>query len=412
MANKRPNGEGSFYYDEKKQLYRAMVVTPAGKRLTKASKDVEVVKDWLNEQRLLVGRNQHVEPSALTLSQWLGMWLETYSKPNVRQRSYESNQNTISHFDSIGNIPLQKLTAVNIQTLYNDLQEEGYAASSIHKYHSVLVSALKQAIINKHINLNVAQLAKPPKIVKDDLEIFTDNEIETLLTVAKKDRFYPALILAVTTGMRLGEVLGIRWRDIDLDNGFLFVKQNLQATKAKGIIFEPPKTKAGLRKIPLPEKTVIALKEYKKRWSESYLKYKKKDDIEKKQNSDLVFVTNVHTPIIPRNFISRFWDKLQIKAEFYINNYQPHPLSTKEKIPVTLERYRSTIDGWKIFNHKNFHALRHTYATRLLSSGVPITDVSKVLGHAKVSTTLDIYSHAIPENFGLISEKISLAFLR
>lgn len=409
--SKRPNGEGSLFFDEKKRLHRAMIVTPAGKRLTKSSKNEDIVKDWLNEQRLLIGRNQHVEPSTLTLTQWLNIWVETYSKPNIRQRSFESNQSIINRFDPIGGTLLQKLSAVIIQTLYNDMYEEGYAASSIHKYHSILVSALKQAIINKHIVTNVAQLAKPPKIVKDELEVFTDSEIDLLLTVAKKNRFYPALMLAVTTGMRLGEVLGIRWRDIDLDNGFLFVRQNLQATKDKGIIFEPPKTKAGFRKIPLPDKTIRALEEHKKHWSESYLKYKKKEDTEKKQKSDLVFVTKLHTPILPGNFTNRFWYRLQMDVEFYINRYDAKPLSTKEKLKDTLKRCRST-EEWKIFNVKNFHALRHTYATKLLSSGVPITDVSKVLGHAKVSTTLDIYSHAIPENLQLIAEKISTAFFK
>jgi integrase len=411
MSNKRPNGEGSFFFDEKKQLYRGMVTTPAGRRLTKASKSEEVVKDWLNEQRLLVGRNQHIEPTGITLGQWLQLWLNNYNKQSVRQRSYESNESSIEHFDTIGNIQLSKLTPLNIQSLYNDLREEGYAASSIQKYHSVLVSALKQAIINKHLNTNVAQLVKPPKIVKEEIEIFTESEIDLLLTTAKDNRYYPALLLAITTGMRRGEVLGIRWRDIDLDNKSLFVRQNLQSTQKKGIIFEPPKTEAGKRKIPLPEKTVKALTEYKKVWNESYLKHKKKEDVKKRENSDLVFVTGLHTPITPRNFTDRFWEHLQMFVEFDINNFVAKPMSEKKKYKVILEECRKRED-WKIFNSKNFHALRHTYATTLLASGVPVTDVSKVLGHAKVSTTYDIYSHAMPKNLNMIADKIALAFLK
>ena len=89
MSNKRSNGEGSFYFDEKKQIYRAMILTPAGKRMTKSSKDEEVVKDWLNEQRLLVGRGQHVEPNGMTLGTWIDEWLEVYAKANVRPRTYD-----------------------------------------------------------------------------------------------------------------------------------------------------------------------------------------------------------------------------------------------------------------------------------------------------------------------------------
>jgi integrase len=147
---------------------------------------------------------------------------------------------------------------------YNDLREEGYKAASIQKYHSVLVSALKQAIVNQHITSNVAQLVKPPKIIKDEMEIFTEDEIDLLMTVAKDNRYYAVLILAITTGMRRGELLGIRWRDIDMENKTLFVRQNLQSTQKKGIIFEPPKTEAGRRKIPLPEKTIAVLEKYKK----------------------------------------------------------------------------------------------------------------------------------------------------
>lgn len=119
----------------------------------------------------------------------------------------------------------------------------------------------------------------------------------------------------------------------------------------------------------------------------------------------------MHTPILPRNFTGRFWQRLQIDAEFHINNFEAKPLSTKEKLKVTLENCRQRED-WKIFNAKNFHTLRHTYATTLLASGVPVADVSKVLGHAKVSTTYDVYSHASPENLNAIVDKNSNAFLK
>ncbi len=400
---KRANGEGSFYFDEKKQLYRAMILTPAGNRLTKSSKDEDIVKDWLNEQRLLIGRNQHVEPSNLTLYIWLQSWVETYAKPKIRQRTYEGYTSQIYHTEPLWNMPIQKITPNHLQNLYNNMQEEGFSGETRKKVHQMIRSALRRAVINKYLQSNPADLVDTPKVVREEIQVFTPAEIELLLSHAKKDRFYPLLLLAVTTGIRLGELLGIRWQDIDLNNNEIFIRQTLQISNKKGIIFEPPKTKNSVRKISIPPQTVAALKDYKKRWAESRLLHS--------GNDDLAFVTNKHNPITPQNFLKRFWNKLQLHIEFSINNFIAKPMSVKKTYEVILEECRQNKD-WKRFHSKNFHTLRHTFATTLLANGVPITDVSRALGHARVSTTLDIYSHAIPENSRLIAERIAHALLK
>jgi integrase len=153
MANKRPNGEGSISYVESKELYRAMLVTPAGKCITKSSKNEDVVKDWLNEQRMLIGRNLHVEPSSITLQEWLISWLETYSKPGIRQRTYERYNSLIDHFKPIANLPIQKITPDHLQTLYNSMREEGYSGETCKKVHQLVHKALRRAQINRYIQL-------------------------------------------------------------------------------------------------------------------------------------------------------------------------------------------------------------------------------------------------------------------
>lgn len=433
MANRRPNGEGSFFFDEKKQLYRAMITTPSGKRLTKSSKYEDPVKDWLNEQRLLVGRGQHIEPSALTVLDWVTTYVETYNRPNVRQRTYERNQSLINHLDLIKNLPIQKVTPTSLQKLYNDLEEEGFSGETRKKVHNLLHSAFKQAQKNRFIQSNPTELVTPPKVTRDEIQVFTQAEIDLLLTIAKKFRMYTALLLAVTTGMRLGEILGVRWKDIDLTGGIVHVRQNLQLSHHKGIIFEPPKTEKGKRKIPIPEKTIIALKEYKKVWSESKIKNSSlscplcqttskvttnKDGTATYtcpecnhswvKANDLVFVSTEHTPLHPKNFNIRFWHRLLIDAEFSQNDMADfNPQSAKVKRTDMLEKCRLEKENWKTITFRNFHALRHTYATTLLAANVPIVDVSRVLGHSKVSTTLDIYGHAIPENTKIIADKIA-----
>ncbi len=410
--SKRPSGEGTFYFDEKKQLYRAMLTTPAGKRLTKASKSEDTVKDWLNEQRLLIGRDQHVEPHTLTLENWLYIWLETYSRPNVRQRTYERYKTLIPHVETIGHIPIQKLTPVNLQRLYNEMQEEGFSGETRKKVHNLIHNALNRAVINRYLQANPSDLVDPPKVTRSEIEIFKREEIDILLKFAANHRLYPALLLAVTTGMRLGEVLGVRWRDIDFDQKIVHVKQNLQMTN-KGIIFEPPKTEKGKRKIPLPAQTITALQEHRKLWSASRLQYPVTSEFKEKypNNDDLVFVTTNHMPLHPKNFATRFWHRIQEYAEFALNKMDvPNPKSTKIKLTTALKNCRERKD-WLQFNQRNFHVLRHTYATTLLASGAPIVDVSRVLGHAKVSTTLDIYGHAIPENLNALADRIAGALL-
>ncbi|AJQ26878.1 tyrosine-type recombinase/integrase [Pelosinus fermentans] len=405
MANKRANGEGSFYYDEKKELYRAMLVTPAGKRITKASKNEDVVKDWLNEQRLLIGRNQHIEPSTLLLHDLLVSWVEIYAKSKVRQRTYERYTSLINHVEPLWNMPVQKLTPDNIQGLYNDLQEEGFSGETRKKVHNLIRSALDRAIINRYIQTNPANLVDTPKVARDEIQVFTSREVDLLLTQAKSNRFYPILLLAFTSGMRLGELLGIRWQDINLTTNEVHVRQTLQSTNKKGIIFEPPKTKNSKRRITIPLQTTEALKEYEKLWNESRENYPGEDD--------LVFVTNKHSPLSPQNFLRRFWNRLQMDVEFAMNDFIPKPMSVKKKLETILEECREDKEKkWKRFTPKNFHVIRHTYATTLLAANVPITDVSRALGHARVSTTLDIYSHAIPENSKLIADKIANALLK
>ncbi|MFA6850445.1 MAG: tyrosine-type recombinase/integrase, partial [Selenomonadaceae bacterium] len=176
-------------------------------------------------------------------------------------------------------------------------------------------------------------------------------------------------------------------------------------TNKIGIIFEPPKTKNSKRKITIPLQTITALKEHKKEWSQS--KLKNPDAL----YPDLVFVTSKHTPLLPQNFLKRFWKRVQIDVEFKMNKFEAKPMSVKQTLDDILSACRKRKD-WQQLTRRNFHVIRHTYATTLLAAGVPIIDVSRSLGHARVSTTLDIYGHAIPENKQVIADEIANAFLK
>jgi len=234
MATRRANREGTLSYDETKKLFRAMIMTPAGNRISKASKDEEVVTDWLNEQRLLIGRDQHVEPSKFTFNDWLQIWLEDYHKPRVKQRSYERTKSLVDHLYDVGTKPIQKVKPEHLQKLYNQMLEAGFSGNTVHKVHVTAYSSLQRAMINRYVMQNVAAMVDPPKFEKKEIEIFTPAEVGLLMSVAADHRYYLIFLLAFTTGMRLGELLGLRWEDI-LKNE-IYLRQNLQRTVEEGFI--------------------------------------------------------------------------------------------------------------------------------------------------------------------------------
>ena len=350
--SKRANGEGSFYFDEAKGLYRAMLTTPNGKRLTKSSKDEDIVKDWLNEQRLLIGRSQHVEPHSMTLKEWLDEWLEVYSKPSVRPRTYDRNKSLLAHADSIGNIKLQNLTPSHIQRMYNSLS--AYSGQTRRHIHNCLHNALQQAVTNLLIHSNPTAGVKPPTVVKKEIEVFTKAEVKKLFEAGASYRFPVILNIAYNTGMRLSEILALRWQDVDTKKGTVSINQTVHRSDSAGVQFEEPKTASSKRKITIPPDTIQAL-----------IAHKLKTGVQ----NGLLFVTMNNTPMHSGLYLKKIYNPIREKAD------------------VT---------------EKGFHAFRHTHASMLLSAGVPIQDVSKRLGHAKVSTTLDIYSHCMP----LADEKI------
>lgn len=353
--SKRPNGEGSLWFDEAKQLHRAAITTPAGKRLTKSSKDESIVKDWLNEQRLLIGRGQHVEPHGLTLKTWLDEWLEVYAKPNVRPRTHDRYCSLLAHFNSIGSSKLVSLTPSTIQKQYNALTD--LSASTKRHIHFCLHGALQQAVINNLLHTNPADKIKPPSAPKTEIEIFTDDEVKSLLETAEKYRYPVVITLAYTTGMRLSEILALRWQDIDIKKSTVSVNQTVHKSLS-GVYFSEPKTKTSKRKITVPPDTVQAITEHKFKYG---------------IQEGLLFTTKVGTPLHPTHYLRYTFDPIRDAA------------------------------GIK----KNFHAFRHTHASILLSAGVPIQDVSRRLGHSKVSTTLDVYSHCLPSADEKIAEKLS-----
>lgn len=356
MPKKRTNGEGTFYFNEKKKIYQAMITTPAGKRLTKASKDEAVVKDWLNEQRLLIGRGEVIEPNKITVGQWFDQWLEVYAKNNTRPRSYERYRSLLAHAEPLRNIRLAALLPIHLQKLYNSIAGI-WANQTIKHIHFCISGALRQAVTNNLIRTNPATNVKTPSVTKQEVEIFTDEELEKILVAAKHHRHEAVIVIACTTGMRLSEILALSWKDVDLKSGVISVNRSVHKSMDSGVYFSEPKNKTSKRRITIPRETIQILKEHK-------LKY---------GLNELLFVTSQGNPYHATNYTTVLYRAIQRES------------------------------GIK----KSFKTFRHTHASMLLRAGIPIQDVSRRLGHAKISTTLDIYSHCLPNADNAIADKIS-----
>lgn len=294
----------------------------------------------------------------MNLAQWLNLWLDLYKKPILRTTTYERYAGLIKNHivPTLGSLPLEKLRPEQIQSFYLEKEKEGLSGRSVQFIHVVLHGALKQAVKLGYLPYNPCERTQPPKAKAREIRILTKEELERFLSCAREHRLYPAFFLLATTGLRRGELLGLRWQDVDLERGTITVNQNLVSLN-RGVAFQEPKSKAGGRSIPLLPEAVEVLKEWRKKWLEEKLKLGPGWP-----DCDLVFPSEVHTPIYPRNFTRVFYEILK----------------------------KANLSGVTI------HSLRHTYATLLLEAGEHPKVVQELLGHSSITMTLDTYSKVVP----------------
>lgn len=364
MPKKRGHGEGSIYRRKDglwvAELYLGRDASgkkQVWKRYGKTRKEVaEALTKALKERQdgLLA------EPSKQTLGQFLDAWMKDVVQGSVRPSTYQNYVYVLRHAEPLKNIPLTKLNPQAIQRLYREMQEKGLGRS-IKVLHAVLHRAMDQAVKWGLVSRNVLDAVETPKVETKEFRPLTLEETQKFLDAAREDRLYALYVLAVTCGLRFGELLGLKWEDVDLEGRRLTVKNQLRwlpgpEGKAEPCLI-PPKTQKSRRTVPLPDIAVFALKRHKTEQAKERLRAG-----EVWQDWGLVFTTEIGTPLDPSN----------------VRNRSFYPLLEKAGLP----RIR-------------FHDLRHTCATLLLSQGVHPKLVQEQLGHSEISMTLDTYSHVI-----------------
>lgn len=303
-----------------------------------------------------IKNNNYKEPNKIPFKLFLDEWL-AYKKMTIKQITYDKYNMLISKHISpyLGNLQLSKIAPLNITSFYTHLKDEKKLKNSIADIHGLLYNILDQAFKWDYIQKNIMSLVDKPSTNKKEIEVWSKKESRLFLQEAKSSRHYIAFLLALTTGMRQGEILGLRWKDIDFEKGTITIVQTLSHDGK--VIQSHTKTANSVRSISIDRQTLRELASHKKGILEEKLKV-----LLAYENNDLVICTTMGSPIGPRNLIRTFFDKIE-----------------KAKIK-------------KI----RFHDLRHTHATLLLQQGVNPKIVAERLGHADVRTTLDTYSHLLP----------------
>lgn len=395
MAKKRSNGEGSIIkrQDGRWSAYISNVLDPSTGKLKRKyfyGKTQKEVLNKLTEARNKQNTGRVIDPVKITLGEFLDLWLQEFKKPILRPSTYESYEYIIRlHIKpSLGNILLKDLKPEQVQIYYNQKLKNGRVDKStrpdlsvrtIRYIHTILKQALEQAVKNQYIDKNIASLTSIPPKKKKEVRVLSVEEQKHFLEHLCNIRLRAAFQLALASGVRLGELLALQWSDINFEEGTIHITKSLRRIKTfdknsstkTAIIFQEPKTESGKRYIPIPPSILLSLKEHKKKQNEEKLLLG-----ECYMDNNLVFCTEFGKPLEPRNFTRLFYS------------------ITK----------KSNLEG------VNFHALRHTYATRLLEANEHPKVVQELLGHSSITMTLDIYSHVMPDVKKAAAHKIDFLF--
>jgi len=297
-----------------------------------------------------------VVPSDVTLRDFLEDWLKEKMK-QVKPSTLSSYQQVLNLYvvPYLGQMKMKDLKPQHFVRLYEHLQGKDMNISNrtIKYVHTVIKSALDKAVQWELIPKNIVENVDPPRQTRNKFNVWDEQEIKRFLEVAKDSWYFEVYYLALTTGMRQGELLGLRWRNVDLEKKRIYV---VEQYNLKTQAFEEVKTESSRRNISIDNDTVEVLRKHKKKQAAMRLK------AEFWQDHDLVFCTRNGLPIRHRNLVRNFKEYIK-----------------RAGVPEI-----------------RFHDLRHTHATLCLTNGWHPKVVQERLGHSSIQVTLDTYSHVIP----------------
>lgn len=362
MAHKRVNGEGTIYR-RKDGRYEAAVYVPTA---SGARKRVRIYARTRTEAYQRLAKLTAVASAGLptpdrqvTLADYLDYWLQQFVKPNLRPKTYEQYELAVRLYlkPGLGARPISSLSVPMVQAYFNRLLAEDHSIRKVQILRTTLSAALTRAQREELLSRNVARLVELPQWERAEVHPWSADEATRFVEATRSHTLHAAFLLLVLYGMRRGEVLGLRWCDIDFDTRQLHIRQQLQrvgSTLSEG----PVKTRAGQRDLPLLPIASEALLARQER-QERACAEAGQDWVGSDGDKALVFTTRVGTPIEPRNFVRSYWR-----------------ICKANDIRVI-----------------KLHHIRHTAATLMKDRGVPARDAQFILGHASSWLTEQVYQH-------------------
>lgn len=351
--------EGRFMYQGKRYLVHGKTVTEAQKAMTELKYKLE--------------HGLYVAKEKITLDAWYKTWLEEYKKNRVKIGTYTSYEKYYQSVikNRLGSRSLNDIRGEHIQKLYNDLVKEGYALSSIKIVSAVLNGCFKQAERNGLIERNPVKLAELPRQTeKKTRQAMTREQQALFMEYAKESYLYHFFAIMLRTGMRKGEMQGLKYSDIDKKKNVLHVRRTLKYIEGKGYIEDTPKTRTSTREIPLTAAVMEHIEAQRKFWGFKVVKM-----------DQYLFCNEKGEPI----------SRERVQAE----------------IDRTIKRIRAA--GYD-FPRITSHVFRHTFATRAIEAGMQPQVLKTILGHSSLAMTMDLYSHVLPDTKAEEMEKIANIF--
>ena len=361
MAKRRPSGDGMVRKKDGK--WEARIVVGHKNDGSPIFRYVYAKTQKELNEKLLRKKNEYhgielTEDSNMSVGEWLDIWLEKYASLTLRENTLTSYSRVITNYVKpyIGDKQIAFLTSNDLQKLYVKLKKEGrkhyhpvfkreLSGSTVLRIHTMLHKAFEDAIKEGLIPKNPTHNTNPPKKTKTEMQVLNDEQLERFMNAIEQDEmWYDFFYTELTTGLRRGEICGLKWEDLDETEGSVTVRRSVSTVTEGRVIQNEPKTADGKRKIYLPESTAEILKQRRL-----------------KSHSEWIFENplNPKLPVVPFSAYNRLKTILR-----------------NEDLP-----------------NIRFHDLRHTFATHALSSGVDAKTLSRILGHTNASFTLDTYTH-------------------
>lgn len=405
-----------------------------------------------DEYLTAVRTGTYVEPKKVLFGDYMKKWLELFVQPKVKESTYSKYLfNMNNHvIPELGKIELQKIDVDTLQKFYND-KAKGLSTSVIAILHQLINGCLKHAVKKRDVLNNPAQLTERPRVRYKDVKPLTKEELQKFLDVAKNDPFYLMFLLDLHTGLRKGELLALRWQDVDLKAGVLHVERSLgriakPGEKGTKIVVSSTKTEAGVRDIPLPAEIITLLKSHKAAQNERKLALGQKSDATAEEPSPLApkglkvtvdaagvkaswsvvsgakdyiiyhdgirlcntngattwsFTASPGPHTITVSAVSSNddeWDKCpEVKytdGDYIFDNGYGKPIEAR----WLLRRLKVVLEKAELRQDIRMHTLRHTFGTMLAQDGENPRNLQELLGHADIRTTLGTYVHSTLED--------------